>query len=119
MRAAKKIADNKRILQDLVPLNALSDERFSEISEKIVIEVVKSGRYVFRKGDRDNRTVYLLEGKVNLIDENRKVTDEIVAGSDASRHPVINQQPRPVSARANGKAVIAWIDSGLLDVFLT
>jgi len=57
MRAAKKIADNKRILQDLVPLNALSDERFNEISEKIVIEVVKSGRYVFRKGDRDNHTV--------------------------------------------------------------
>ena len=75
MRAAKKIADNKRILQELVPLNALSDERFNEISEKIVIEVVKSGRYVFRQGDRDNRTVYLLEGKVNLLDESRKVTD--------------------------------------------
>jgi formylglycine-generating enzyme required for sulfatase activity/rhodanese-related sulfurtransferase len=119
MRAAKKIADNKRILQDLVPLNALSDERFNEISEKIVIEVVKSGRYVFRHGDRDNRTVYLLEGKVNLLDEYRKVTDEIVAGTDASRHPVINQQPRPLSARAHGKVVIAWIDSGLLDVFLT
>lgn len=119
MRTAKKIADNKSVLQDLVPLNALSDERFNEISEKIVIEVVKSGRYVFRNGDRDNRTVYLLEGKLDLIDENRKVTGEIVAGSDASRHPFINQQPRPLSARANGKAVIAWIDSGLLDVFLT
>ncbi|MDH5515157.1 MAG: cyclic nucleotide-binding domain-containing protein, partial [Gammaproteobacteria bacterium] len=119
MRTAKKIADNKSVLQDLVPLNALSDERFNDISEKIVIEVVKSGRYVFRKGDRDNRTVYLLEGKLNLIDENRKVTGEIVGGSDASRHPFINQQPRPLSVRANGKAVIAWIDSGLLDVFLT
>ncbi|MGB5260110.1 MAG: SUMF1/EgtB/PvdO family nonheme iron enzyme [Gammaproteobacteria bacterium] len=119
MRAAKKAAHNIKILQDLVPLNALSNQRFGEIAEKVVIEVVKSGRYLFHKGDRDNRTIYILEGKVEFIDADRKVTGEIEAGSDASRHPLINQQPRPVSARAVNKAVIAWVDSRVLDAYLT
>ena len=66
MRAAKKSVDNIKILQDFIPLNALSDERFNELAEKIVIEVVRAGRDLFRRGDRDNRAIYLLEGKVSL-----------------------------------------------------
>ncbi len=118
MGAAKKIADSK-ILQELVPLNALSPERFREVSEKLVIEELRSGRYLFRKGDRDNQSIYLLEGKVNLIDGKRKVTCQVESGTDISRYSIANQQPRTLSARAATKVVIARIDSGLLDVFLT
>ena len=119
MRAAQKKVDNEKVLQDLVPLNALSNDRLQEISKKITIEVVKSGRYVFRKGDRDNRTIYLLEGKLSLIDGNRNVVGELVAGTEACRHPVENRQPRPVSARVDKKAVIAYLDTRLLDAYLT
>ncbi len=118
MRAAKKTAGNIQILQDLVPLNALSEARFNKISDKIVVEVVKSGRYLFRKGDRDNRTVYLLEGKVDLLDGSGNFTGDILAGTEACRYPLVNQQPRTLSARAVGKVVIAYLDSGMLDVFL-
>jgi formylglycine-generating enzyme required for sulfatase activity/CRP-like cAMP-binding protein/chromosome segregation ATPase len=118
MGAAKKLAD-KKYLQDLVPLNALSEERFAEIFRKITIEEVRKGRYLFRKGDRDNESIYLLDGKINLIDGNRKVLSEIEAGTHISRYPIANQQPRSLSARAATKIVIARIDSGLLDVFLT
>jgi formylglycine-generating enzyme required for sulfatase activity/CRP-like cAMP-binding protein/chromosome segregation ATPase len=118
MGAAIKQADKKN-LQELVPLNALSETRFAEISKKIVIEEVRKGRYLFRKGDRDNQSIYLLDGKINLIDGHRKVTSEVEAGTDISRYPVANQQPRPLSARAATKVVIARVDSGLLDVFLT
>ena len=120
MRAAKKRSvDTDKILQDLVPLNALSTDRFNELSGKITIEVVKAGRYVFRRGDRDNRAVYLLEGKISLIDANRNITQELLAGTDACRHPIANHQPRQVSARVDKKAVIAHIDPRVLDVYLT
>ena len=119
MRAAKKIPVDRKLLQELVPLNALSAERFKEVSEKIVIEEVLAGRYLFRKGDRDNQSIYILEGKVNLIDGFRKVTSEVEAGTDISRYPIANQQPRPLSARAVKKVIIARVDSSLLDVFLT
>ena len=119
MRAAKKIVVDSKLLQELVPLNALSAERFREVSEKIIIEEVRAGHYLFRKGDRDNQSIYLLEGKINLIDGFRKVTSEVEAGTDISRYPIANQQPRSLSARAVKKVVIAKVDSGLLDVFLT
>jgi formylglycine-generating enzyme required for sulfatase activity/CRP-like cAMP-binding protein/chromosome segregation ATPase len=119
MRAAKKIPVDRKLLQELVPLNALTAERFKEVSEKIVIEEVLAGRYLFRKGDRDNQSIYILEGKVNLIDGFRKVTSEVEAGTDISRYPIANQQPRPLSARAVKKVIIARVDSSLLDVFLT
>jgi len=119
MRAVNKTTVDKKLLQEFVPLNALSTERFREVSEKIIIEEVLAGRYLFRKGDRDNQSIYLLEGKVNLIDGFRKVTGEVEAGTDMSRYAISNQQPRPLSARAVKKCIIARIDSGLLDVFLT
>lgn len=119
MHAAKQAEENKKILHDLVPLNALSDERFAELAGKISIEVVKAGRYIFRKGDRDSQTVFLLEGAVALIDGFRKVVGEIRAGTDAARHPIDNQQPRQHSVRAVTRLVIARIDSGLLDVYLS
>jgi formylglycine-generating enzyme required for sulfatase activity/rhodanese-related sulfurtransferase/chromosome segregation ATPase len=119
MRAAKKITVDKKLLQEFVPLNALSAGRFREVSEKIVIEEVLAGRYLFHKGDRDNQSIYLLEGKINLIDEFRKVTSEVEAGTDMSRYAISNQQPRPLSARAVNKCIIARIDSALLDVYLT
>jgi formylglycine-generating enzyme required for sulfatase activity/CRP-like cAMP-binding protein/chromosome segregation ATPase len=119
MRAALQQTRDRKILQELVPLNALSEERFQELAGKIIVEEVRAGRYLFRKGDRDNQSIYLLDGKVSLTDGSRKVVSEIEAGSDASRFPLAAQQPRPLSARVSRKAVIARIDSGLLDVFLT
>ncbi|MGB5178756.1 MAG: cyclic nucleotide-binding domain-containing protein [Gammaproteobacteria bacterium] len=89
------------------------------MSEKIIIEEVPAGHYLFRKGDRDNQSIYLLEGKVNLIDGFRKITNMVEAGTDVSRYAIANQQPRHLSAQAVKKCVIARIDSGLLDVFLT
>lgn len=119
MHAAKHAEENKKILHDLIPLNSLSDERFAELSEKISIEVVKAGRYIFRKGDRDSQTAFLLEGTISLIDGFRKVVGELRSGTEEARHPVDNQQPRQHSARAVTRSVIARIDSGLLDVYLS
>ncbi|MGD8620285.1 MAG: cyclic nucleotide-binding domain-containing protein, partial [Gammaproteobacteria bacterium] len=100
MRAAKKARIDKRILHDLVPLNALSESRFGKLAEKIIVEEIKAGKYLFRKGDRDGKSVYLLEGKIELIDGYRKITGEVEAGTDMARYPIANLQPRCLSARA-------------------
>ncbi len=119
MRAPEKAIVDKKLLHELVPLNALSAEHFQEVSKNIIVEEVLAGRYLFRKGDKDNQTTYLLEGKINLIDGFRKVASEVESGTDQSRYAIANQQPRPLSARAVKKCIIARIDSGLLDVLLT
>ncbi len=117
MGAAKKLLD-KKALRNLVPINALSPTHLDEICRKAIIEDVRAGTYVFKKGDHDNQTVYLLDGQVELI-EGRDVIDTVTAGSEAASHPLAHKQPRLLGARAVGKVTVARVDSSLLDVLLT
>jgi CRP-like cAMP-binding protein len=119
MRVSEKVLIDKNLLRELVPLNAIPAERFREISKNIIIEEVLKGKYLFRKGDNDNHSIYLIEGKINLIDGTDKVTGEIKSGTDESRYAIASQRPREFSARAVKKCVIARINSGLLDMLLT
>lgn len=122
MKAPKsqhKKFSGQEILRDLIPLNSLTESRFKEITSGLTIEDITAGSYLFGEGDRDKRSIYLLDGVVNFIDSNGKVTGVVSAGTDPARSPLANQQPRLISARAATKAVIAYIDSTLLDVMLT
>ena len=114
----KKFRGNE-ILRDLIPLNALTGERFKEVSASLVIEDISAGSYLFGEGDRDNRSIYLLDGVINLLDSGGRVTGVVSAGTDPARYPIANQQPRITTARAATKSVVASIDSTLLDVMLT
>jgi CRP-like cAMP-binding protein/predicted nucleic acid-binding Zn-ribbon protein len=118
MGAAKKLID-KKMLRDLVPINALSAVHVEEITRKAVIEEVRSGRYVFKSGDRDYQSVYLLQGTIELVGKGRDVVSTVNAGTEASLHPLAHKQPRQLSARASGTVTVVRIDSSLLDVLLT
>jgi CRP-like cAMP-binding protein len=117
--APKKKFSGTEILRDLIPLNALGNDRFKEVTGNLRIEVISAGSYLFGEGDRDNRSIYLLDGVINFIDANGRVTGVVSAGTDPARYPIANQQPRIITARVATKAVIATIDSTLLDVMLT
>lgn len=114
----KKFHGNE-ILRDLIPLNALTRDRFREVTGSLVIEDIGAGSYLFGEGDCDNRSIYLLDGVINLLDSNGRVTGVVSAGTDPARYPIANQQPRITTARAATKSVVATIDSTLLDVMLT
>ncbi len=114
----KKFHGNE-ILRDLIPLNALTRDRFREVTGSLVIEDIGAGSYLFGEGDCDNRSIYLLDGVINLLDSSGRVTGVVSAGTDPARYPIANQQPRITTARAATKSVVATIDSTLLDVMLT
>ncbi|MGD8854206.1 MAG: cyclic nucleotide-binding domain-containing protein, partial [Gammaproteobacteria bacterium] len=118
MGAATKLLE-KKVLRDLIPLDALSAMHLEEISRKAFIEKVRAGRYVFKKGDRDGHSIYVIEGSIELLDEHRQVVGTIEAGSETARHPLAHKQPRQLSARAASAVTVARIDSSLLDVLLT
>jgi len=108
----------RTILKQLVPPNALNAENFQELARKAVVEEIASGRLVFKKGDTDRKTIYLLSGEVELFDE-RGVQGSIKGGTDQARHPLANQQPRQLSARAKSVVALTRFDSDLLDILLT
>ena len=51
---------DKNILKTLVPPNALNAENFQELSGKAFVEDIGPGKVVFKTGDTDRKTTYLL-----------------------------------------------------------
>ena len=109
---------DKNILKTLVPPNALNAENFQELSGKAFIEEVGPGKVIFKAGDVDRKTTYLLEGEIILSDETG-VSATVRGGSDAAKHPLANTQPRKQTARTKTPCKITRFDSDLLDILLT
>jgi len=117
MAAASKLVD-KQVLKTLVPPSALNAENFQELARKAVQEEIPAGGTLFKIGDRDRKTIYLLSGEVELLGESG-LEGSVKAGTEQARHALANQQPRPVTARAKTKVTITRFDSDLLDILLT
>jgi CRP-like cAMP-binding protein len=111
-----KLVD-KAVLKTLVPPSALNAENFQELAGKAYVEDIPAGRVLFRTGDVDRKTTYLLEGEMTVTSE--RGTSTLVGGSDLARHPIANQQPRQATATAKTPCKITRFDSDLLDILLT
>ena len=107
---------DKATLRALVPTNVLNTENFEELAGKTYIEKVRQGETIFNEGDMDRKSVYLVEGRVDLSSGNDKMT--VVSGTEAAQHPLANHQPRKYNAIATLPSRIIRIDSDLLDVLL-
>jgi len=109
---------DKAVLKTLVPPQSLNHENFQELAQKAVVENIAPGRDVFKKGDMDRKTVYLLDGDLELRNDTG-IAGVLRGGSKESKHPIANQQPRQVTARAKTKVTIVRFDTDLLDILLT
>ncbi|MEM7250544.1 MAG: cyclic nucleotide-binding domain-containing protein [Pseudomonadota bacterium] len=118
MAESGKLVD-RGILRTLIPPSALNAENFQELARKAVEEEIPSGRFVFQIGDHDRKTVYLLSGEIELVDDAGAVQSVVKGGTKEARHPLGNQQPRQVGARAKGDITVTRFDSDLLDILLT
>ncbi len=98
-------------------LDSLSIDKVKEVIEKSAVQKIPAGRVLFKRGDRDKWTVYLLTGKIELksADGKRQI---IEAGSDAAHSPIADEIPRPASAKAKTDISILIIDKDLLDILM-
>ena len=116
MADAGKVVD-KQVLKTLVPANALNAENFQELASKARLEELPAGRFLFKKGEMDRKTVYVLSGEVEISGEG---TSQVVrGGTPEGRHPLANQQPRQLTARTRTACTVTRFDSDLLDILLT
>ena len=109
---------DKDILKTLVPPQSLNADNFQELASKAVVEDLPAGKVIFKKGDVDRKTVYVLQGEVELVQDDGS-SSTVRGGSPEAKHPLGNQQPRQMTARAKGAARITRFDSDLLDILLT
>jgi CRP-like cAMP-binding protein len=105
-------------LKQLEPIAALSEERLRELIPLSYIEHLEMGGNLFREGDIDNQTIYLMEGEVQLTSSNGKV-DKIISHEDqAARFPLDDCQPRQASCAALMRVEILRIDNSVLDYMM-
>jgi len=106
------------LLRRFTPLDGLKRDNLVALSRKVQVRELSPGQVLFKEGDTEKRTVYVVSGKLELIDQG-KVVGSIVGGADTARTPVAPIYPREVTAKALDRVQFLSIDSDLLDVMLT
>ncbi len=114
MASTLDIAD----LRNLSPLDGLKKDTLRSILHKIELLEATRGQTIFKKGDADKRTVYVLSGVIELK-EGDEAVQTITGGTDEACNPVSPLLPRRQTAVAAGDVRCISIDSDVLDVTLT
>ena len=106
------------VLKTFSPLDGLKAENLHALARKTQVLELSSGRVLFKQGDTDKRTFYLVSGSVELRSDDR-VVGTVRARSPEARSPLAPGLPRKFTARAASDLEYIMIDSDLLDVLLT
>jgi CRP-like cAMP-binding protein len=106
------------ILKTFSPLDGLKKENLHALARKTQILQLDAGRVLFKQGDTDKRTFYLVSGSVELRADDR-VVGTVRSGSPEARSALAPGLPRKFTARAASGIEYIVIDSDLLDVLLT
>jgi CRP-like cAMP-binding protein len=109
---------DKALLKSFVPPSALNAENFQELAGKTYVEDIAAGRTLFKQGDTDKKTIYLIDGKVMMTSDSGE-SNVVTAGTEASKHPLANFQPRRHTAVTKSACKITRVDSDLLDILMT
>jgi CRP-like cAMP-binding protein len=109
---------DKNILKTFVPASALNSENFQELAGKTFVENVAAGQAIFKEGETDRKSVYLIDGQVEIT-SSKGESKIVMSGSDIAKHPLVNQQPRKHTATAKVDSQVIRIDTDLLDILLT
>lgn len=107
-----------QVLGQFVPLNELTQDNLHDLAQKTPIERLPKGKALFRKGDEDNYSYYLLSGEIILVGDDQKPS-RIVGGTAPTRFPLDHHRPRHTTAIAGSDVTFFRIDNDLLDILLT
>ncbi len=106
------------LLKRFSPLDGLKRDNLAALSRKVQLRELSPGQVLFKEGDTEKRTIYVVTGILELQDQG-KVVGTIEGGSDFAKNPIAPVFPRRVTAKARDRVQFISIDSDLLDVMLT
>ena len=109
---------NTELLQRFSPLDGLKRDNLAALARKVQVRELSPGQVLFKEGDTEKRTIYIVAGILELQDSGKTV-GTVEGGTDFARNPVAPVFPRRVSAKARDRVQFISIDSDLLDVMLT
>ena len=104
-------------LRSLAPIDKLSQSAFRDLLGQTAFRAVRAGTAVFRAGENDDWTFYLLDGALELEQNAQRRT--IRSGTTRTKGPLGAKQPRESNARAVSDCMIARVPTSLLDMLST
>jgi CRP-like cAMP-binding protein len=107
------------LLRSFSPLDGLKSENLHALARKTAMHSLTAGRTLFKEGDSDKRTYYVVSGVLELLHGTRPVL-VIRGGSPEARNPVGPGNPRRYTARVvSDRMDFVVMDSDMLDMMLT
>lgn len=100
------------------PLNALNPDNLEEIHKQVKLEKVAAGQFLFKKGDTDNKQIFITDGELELVGDSG-VLKTIKADTADGLNAIAHILPRTVSARTKTECMVFKLDGDLVDVMLT
>ncbi|GMQ76010.1 MAG: hypothetical protein BMS9Abin01_1272 [Gammaproteobacteria bacterium] len=104
-------------VRELIPINGLPEQHQEEVLRRGKVVKYRKGRYVFKQGDRDNFSFFVIEGELELIVDGQLVK-QVNSDTPDARHALAQLQPRQLSARARTPLQVFKIDRVVLDRLL-
>ncbi|GMQ75320.1 MAG: hypothetical protein BMS9Abin01_0568 [Gammaproteobacteria bacterium] len=105
-------------IKSLVPISGLATQYQNEVVQQAEILNFKKKQHVFEQGDVDPYTYYLLDGELEL-EADGQLLKTVEGGSEDARSALSQLQPRQMSARSKGRAVLLRIARNVMDRLLT
>ena len=105
-------------VRELIPVNGLPAQHQEEVLRQGTIVKYRRGRYVFKQGDKDNFSFFVIEGELELVADGQLVK-QVNSHTQDARHALAQLQPRQLSARAKTPLQVFKIDRTVLDRLLS
>jgi len=107
-----------QLLKTFAPLNGLKRDNLAALAKKVSVRTLPAGRTLFKEGESDKRSIWVVSGMVELREGDRTIA-MIRGGTPEARNPLSPKLPRASTARALDEISYLAIDSELLDVIIT
>jgi len=107
------------LLRSFSPLDGLKAENLHALARKTTLRELGADQVLFKEGDTEKRTIYLVNGAIELLKGGESV-GLIRAGTPEARNPLVPTIPRRYGAVVASRSIeYLVIDSDMLDVMLT
>ncbi len=108
---------NEEVLRQFLPFNALDGQFLSQAAERLEIKTAKKGTLIFKRGKILTESFFLLEGQVDLIN-NEFGAEKVLGGSERARSALNQESPSTVSAIAKSPVTYFTLETESLDKLL-
>ncbi len=115
-QAAQTITSQE--LREFAPLNKLSESDAQELLVTSITATLSAGTPVFQPTDRDKQVFYLLDGEIELINDDKQSTF-IKSGTPEAKQPLGHHIEGQYMAIAAKDSVLLSFDADMLELFLS